>query len=254
MNDVSWGTRETAPTPATGTVQANTAVTHINSHSIHRFDQIYIPFQANVGPQTRIQKLMANFSSKGNEEEGAIDFSFGGIFRCMFCARPKPNKNDILLTQLSGQIEMLSEKISLLDAYATRRSFRYNIATSIFIIFFISNRKREEPMAHDSDNLSIIDLEGQRDSIIDEFDSDNEEIDHSHHLPHWLADDDLKNSETETLPAAEEQFWLDLIQKYLEPIEPSDEEKVNTIKLICVSIQSMLTSLCTFLCTIEKDS
>lgn len=55
---------------------------------------------------------------------------------------------------------------------------------------------------------------------------DDEPIDRSDHLPHWLADDDLKNSETETLPAAEEQFWIDLIQKYLEPIEPTDEEKV----------------------------
>lgn len=61
---------------------------------------------------------MANFSSKdSNEEEGAIDISLGGILRCMLCTQPKPNTNDVLLTQLSSQFEMLDEKISLLHAY-----------------------------------------------------------------------------------------------------------------------------------------
>lgn len=46
-------------------------------------------------------------------------------------------------------------------------------------------------------------------------------------LPHWLVDEDLKNSETETLPLSEEQFWKDLIDKYLIPIEPGEEEKVR---------------------------
>lgn len=46
-------------------------------------------------------------------------------------------------------------------------------------------------------------------------------------LPDWLDDNDLKNSTTETLSAQEEEFWIDLIEKYLEPIEPSEEEKVN---------------------------
>lgn len=48
--------------------------------------------------------------------------------------------------------------------------------------------------------------------------------------PHWICDNDLKNSETETLGAAEEQFWLDLIEKYLQPIEPTDEQKVSHLE------------------------
>lgn len=169
---------------------------------------------------------MANFSSKGNEEEGTIDISFGGIFRCMLCARPKPNTNDVLLTQLSSQIEMLHEKICLLDAYAKCCCASSLHSFHPILLHFWKIRKRDEPTIHDIDNLAIIDLEGQRDLIGDEFVSDNELIDRGDHFAHWLADDDLKNSETETLPAAEEQFWMDLIRKYLEPIEPTDEEKV----------------------------
>lgn len=45
-------------------------------------------------------------------------------------------------------------------------------------------------------------------------------------LPDWFDDNDLKNSTTETLSTQEEEFWKKLIEKYLEPIEPSEEEKV----------------------------
>lgn len=103
-------------------------------------------------------------------------------------------------------------------------NFPFTFSLCIFVPIFVT-RKRDELSTHDSDNVSI-EFEAERDLICDEFVGDNEQIDRSAYLPHWLADNDLKNSETETLPAAEEQFWLDLIQKYLEPIEPSDEEKV----------------------------
>lgn len=105
--------------------------------------------------------------------------------------------------------------------------FIYCIESFTFFVFVI--RKRDELTMEDIGNLSIIDLEEQRDLMSDEYVSDNEQIGHRDYLRHWLTDDDLKNSETETLPAAEEQFWMDLIRKYLVPIEPTDEEKVECI-------------------------
>lgn len=60
------------------------------------------------------------------------------------------------------------------------------------------------------------------------------------HLPHWLADEDLKNSETETLPLSEEQFWKDLIDKYLLPIEPSEGEKVKADQLNSIILLLLL--------------
>lgn len=46
------------------------------------------------------------------------------------------------------------------------------------------------------------------------------------YLPDWLCDKDLKNSHTETLSVKEDQFWIDLIEEYLKPIDKTDEEKV----------------------------
>lgn len=46
-------------------------------------------------------------------------------------------------------------------------------------------------------------------------------------LHDWLYDPDLKDGDTETISAAEEQFWVDLIDKYLTPIEMTVKYKEN---------------------------
>ena len=48
-------------------------------------------------------------------------------------------------------------------------------------------------------------------------------------LPDWLYDDDLKDGDTETISAAEEQFWTDLIEKYLKPLDMTPKDKVFMI-------------------------
>ena len=45
-------------------------------------------------------------------------------------------------------------------------------------------------------------------------------------LPDWLYDEALIKGETETISSSEEQFWSDLIEKYLKPLELSDDQKV----------------------------
>lgn len=69
-------------------------------------------------------------------------------------------------------------------------------------------------------------------SALDMIKNRNFELPSNDHnlLPDWLDDNDLKNSTMETLPAQEEQFWMDLIDKYLEPIEPTEEEKVKLLE------------------------
>lgn len=57
-----------------------------------------------------------------------------------------------------------------------------------------------------------------------------ENLDKSNNLlPDWLYDNDLMNGDTETISAAEEQFWTDLIEKYLKPLDMTPKEKVCMI-------------------------
>lgn len=46
------------------------------------------------------------------------------------------------------------------------------------------------------------------------------------YLPDWLYDETLKNAKNDTLSVIEEQFWIDLIRKYLTPIDRDEEEEV----------------------------
>jgi len=44
--------------------------------------------------------------------------------------------------------------------------------------------------------------------------------------PYWLSDDGLKKGEVDVLSQQEEQFWKDLLEKYLYPIDEDKTEKV----------------------------
>lgn len=45
--------------------------------------------------------------------------------------------------------------------------------------------------------------------------------------PYWLDDEELKKGEVDFLSAREEQFWEDIIEEYLSPIDENKAEKVN---------------------------
>ena len=45
--------------------------------------------------------------------------------------------------------------------------------------------------------------------------------------PYWLSDDGLKKGEIDVLSLQEEQFWKDLLEKYLYPIDEDKAEKVR---------------------------
>lgn len=47
--------------------------------------------------------------------------------------------------------------------------------------------------------------------------------------PYWLNDDGLKKGEVDVLSLQEEQFWKDLLEKYLYPIDEDKAEKVTFV-------------------------
>lgn len=63
-------------------------------------------------------------------------------------------------------------------------------------------------------------------SLVKDYPHAEEEEKIINYLPDWLCDKDLKHSQTETLSVKEDEFWMGLIEKYLKPIDKSDDEKV----------------------------
>lgn len=49
--------------------------------------------------------------------------------------------------------------------------------------------------------------------------------------PYWIEDQELKKGEVDFLSPAEIQFWKDLIDKYLYPIDANKEEQVRTFRI-----------------------
>lgn len=60
--------------------------------------------------------------------------------------------------------------------------------------------------------MAIILLQERRDELIN---------------PYWIEDQDLKKGEVDFLGQSEIQFWKDLIDKYLYPIDANKEEQVT---------------------------
>jgi hypothetical protein len=50
--------------------------------------------------------------------------------------------------------------------------------------------------------------------------------------PYWIEDRDLKKGEVDYISSAESQFWKDLLEKYLHPIDENKEEKVCSSLLL----------------------
>lgn len=59
---------------------------------------------------------MFGFLQSGQQkEEGAIDFSFVGLFRCMFCTHPKSNEEQVHLIQIADQLSDINNKMKDLE-------------------------------------------------------------------------------------------------------------------------------------------
>lgn len=73
----------------------------------------------------------------------------------------------------------------------------------------------EDGEASDAETVTSLNTEGNRDG--------------SNFLtrPYWLSDEGLKKGEVDVLSLQEEQFWKDLLEKYLYPIDEDKAEKVK---------------------------
>lgn len=60
--------------------------------------------------------------------------------------------------------------------------------------------------------------------------------------PYWIDDQDLKKGEVDFLSSSEIQFWKDLIDKYLYPIDQDKEEQV----FLCCCNFAVLLQFCHF--------
>lgn len=137
--------------------------------------------------QTKLQKILGYLRPGSDDEEGSFDVSFAGLFRCMFCTHKKVDESSTQLLHIASSIADINEKLKNLE---------------VKLVQDISVMPSEDEDVDDSDVDGLVDV-----PLI----GDSEK--QSNLLPDWLYDSDLKDGDTETISAAEEQFWTDLIEK-----------------------------------------
>lgn len=153
--------------------------------------------------QTKLQKLVGYLRPGGDGEEGSFDVSFAGLFRCMFCTHKKVDNTNEQLIHIAASLGDLNMKMKSLELKLTQD------------ISIMQSDVEDEDVDGDVDGMEDVPLMSEG--------SDKQ----SNLLPDWLYDNDLKDGETETISAAEEQFWVDLIEKYLRPLDMTAKDKEN---------------------------
>ncbi|XP_045535412.1 chitin synthase chs-2 isoform X1 [Papilio machaon] len=204
LNVVSWGTRE---------VQVKKTKKEIEQEKK----------EAEEAKKNAKQKSLLGFlpGVNNNEEEGSIEFSFAGLFKCLLCTHPKGNEEKVQLLHIASTLEKLEKKLDTIertvDPHGLNRGRKLSVgprgsnAGDHQLDPLAEGPEEDNDLSSEADTMSTAPRE-RRDDLIN---------------PYWIEDPDLKKGEVDFLSQAETQFWKDLIDKYLYPIDANKEEQAR---------------------------
>lgn len=162
---------------------------------------------------------MQSFGSANNDNAGAFEFALGNIFKCFLCTR-KDNSEDTMKLELIGEnLEKLTNKIGLLekllliDAKDSDAAFK-----KIKIIHGEAAEEIKQKPIH------INDIKTPEIRTIEILPEEQQEG------FSWVDDEALQRGEVLFLTKKEENFWSALIEKYLHPIDDSQDKVIYKIK------------------------
>nr|ASF79498.1 chitin synthase B [Mythimna separata] len=196
LNNVSWGTREVAQKKTRAELaiekqEAEEAKKKMDDHSIKKW------------------------FGKGEETSGSAECSVAGLFRCMCCTNPHDHKDDLHLLQIAHAIEKIEKRLDTLGASVEEAEPLNRRRSSAAAL---RRQSSMDPLArlpeYEESEVSTDIPRDERDDLIN---------------PYWIEDVNLQKGEVDFLTTAETDFWKDLIDTYLFPIDENPEE-LNRIK------------------------
>ncbi|KYN13152.1 hypothetical protein ALC57_14659, partial [Trachymyrmex cornetzi] len=194
-----------------------------------------------------ISGFMIRQKNKQNKnEKGTLEFSLGNLFKCVCCVHSGISYEEKRLNEINESIQQINKHLNLLD-----RLHAVNIETddvtqssntNVFPrLYFTMEETRKEEIHEGIELQHITDKSDQGNVLYKDVDDNESDIlthesatssqDRSSFLisPYWLQDERLRRGVVDFLSNDEEEFWKDLIGKYLQPIE-SDEESQRPMK------------------------
>lgn len=201
LNVVSWGTREVVAKKTKKEVEAEKK-------------------DADEANKRAKQKSLLGFLQGGvgdnPDDEGSIEFSFAGLFRCILCTHGKTSDEKAQLGHIADSLTTIQKKIEqlerIVDPQGHHHSRRRTTSAGSREHHLGSVAEGTEDDTENSDSeSSTVNRDERRDFLIN---------------PYWIEDHDLRKGEVDFLSSAELTFWKDMIDKYLYPIDQDKAEQV----------------------------
>lgn len=203
LNVVSWGTREVVAKKSKKEMEADkkeaeTAAKNAKQKSLLGF------LQGNIG--------------SSNDEEGSIDISVAGLFRCLLCTHGKTSDEKAQLIHIADSLDTLKKKLESLERHVDPHAHAHH-----------GRRRTASTGSKDHHLGSVAEVASEDDSDESESETSTAPRDERDFLtnPYWIEDPELKKGEVDFLSSAEVQFWKDLIDKYLFPIDQDKAEQAR---------------------------
>ncbi|XP_076671625.1 hyaluronan synthase-like protein kkv isoform X6 [Andrena cerasifolii] len=209
LNVVSWGTRE---------VQVKKTKKELEQEKK----------EAEEAKRKAKQKSLLGFLQNGvgsnDDEEGSIEISLAGLFKCMFCTHGQTSNEKQQLVAIAESLEHLGKRLEGiergLDPHGAGNSGRRRASS-------VGSRTADHLGAIGEDPAEDQDCQSDTETVTSQNTEGNREGSNFLSRPYWLSDDGLKKGEVDVLSLQEELFWKDLLEKYLYPIDEDKAEKAR---------------------------
>ncbi|NP_001034491.1 chitin synthase 1 [Tribolium castaneum] len=206
LNVVSWGTREVAVKKTKKELEEEKK-------------------QAEEAKRKAKQKSLLGFLQSGgtsDDDEGSIEISLAGLFKCMLCTHQKAGDEKASLINIADSLEMLNKRLDHIEKtidpsghISRRRSMSASSRGDHHHLGAVTEEGGDESANEtDSETVSTV-PQNKRDDLVN---------------PYWIEDPDVRKGEVEFLSSTEILFWKDLLDKYLYPIDENKEEKARIAK------------------------
>merc|ERR1712012_625116 len=233
LNVVSWGTREVAAKKTKKELEAEKKA---------------------AAQQTKKKKAegiwgLIRGGDVADDEEGGIDISLGNVLRVMAFTHKKESQDKEQLVRIADSLDTLTKRLdhieNVIDPHSAntkqrRKSSRLSV--------------RGDAMNAVSEGGESLDMDTEEDaSHTTEHREDRDDLIN----PFWIEDKDLGRGEVDYMSGPEIQFWKDLIEKYLFPIDKDDAKQalitrgLKELRDKSVFFFAMFNAL--FMLTLNKD-
>ncbi|XP_012227030.2 chitin synthase chs-2-like isoform X2 [Linepithema humile] len=225
--------------------------------------------------------LAGKFNNQdNNNKKGSLEFSLGDLFKCVCCIHTGISYEEKRLLEINDSLQQINKHLDLLDSnyrlHATKmETSNAAQSSSNANIYPRPYLPVEEEVPEEIELQHMTNKSDQENESYEDIDEDESDVlthvsttlsqDHSNFLisPYWLQDERMRRGDVNFLSNLEEEFWKNLIGKYLRPIE-TDEESQNKIVQELISCRdayllkffmiNALFVLIVFLMQLNKDT